>query len=119
MFGKEHELLRLLLQRADEQGRVKITQKELASELGLSRNRVSEILSRLTQEVDIRCRRTGRANVYLLPSDLLSRNGKQRMSTTPISEGNRGERGEEYPDVNSRHQMSMLSNSPVSRKLSS
>ncbi len=93
MNRKDEELLRLLLKRANGSRVVQISQGELASLLGLDRRRVGERLRRLCEAYGIRCRRTQTGNLYILPEDLLERNGRPSMPDGPESVASRKETG--------------------------
>jgi len=81
---KEEELLELLKQRANGSREIQISQRELASELGISRTRVGQLLSRLEGMGCIRRKRTGRASVYTLLVEAPEGNGFHQMQSAAL-----------------------------------
>lgn len=80
---KEEELLRLLQIKAKGNREVEATYEELASELGLSRRRVGDLLFRLREKGAIRWRRNGRGNRYTLLVAYPQENGRHPMALSP------------------------------------
>ncbi|GEM_PF-5755701 len=84
---KEEELLRLLQIKANGNREVEATYEELASELGLPRRRVGDLLSRLREKGAIRWRRNGRGNLYTLLVEYPQEDGRHQMALSSEDSG--------------------------------